>query len=244
MKQRLIAIAYWTIAVFITAIVLCIFEEFSFIKAVLLGILLLPAALIVKFTFPSIIEKPTIRRILDLCLLAATVCIIGGVLFLVGGAIVSNELYVEQGIYLYHYVPVPGSPLFPIIVILFAVLFCIGDWFLTRYMRRNMPQEPVSLTFISDRRPVTILQSDILYVESNDDETWVHSTDGQSYRNKTPISQWEKLLGMDFLRIHRSFLVARAHIGTVKADTLVLDNGDELPVSRKYRSACQRYNRD
>ena len=98
-----------------------------------------------------------------------------------------------------------------------------------------MGSEPVSITFNSDRRPVTLLLSEILYVESNDDETWVHSIDGQKYRNITPISQWENLLGIDFVRIHRSFLVARAHIECVKSGCLTIDSGIELPISRKYQ---------
>ena len=82
---------------------------------------------------------------------------------------------------------------------------------------------------------MTLLQADILYVESNDTEVWIHAADGQKYRNKTPISQWENMLGIEFVRIHRSFLVSRAHILRADADTLTLTNQQTLPISKKYQ---------
>ncbi|MBQ1647157.1 MAG: LytTR family transcriptional regulator, partial [Bacteroidales bacterium] len=68
----------------------------------------------------------------------------------------------------------------------------------------------------------------------NDDEVWVHATEGRSYRNKTGISQWEALLGPGFLRIHRAYLVNRAFITEYTAETVTLAD-TTLPVSRKYR---------
>lgn len=240
MRQRTVIIAYWTLVVLLTATVLCFLEypSFSFIESLLLGILLLPAALIIKYTIPSILQQHTIRKAIDICLLTGTVYVIGALLFIIGSAMVSHEYEMYRGV-AYSAVPVPVNPAFPLIIVSAAGLFCAGDWFLVSYLRRKMPQEPVSITFTSDRRPVTILQSEILYIESNDDETWVHATDGQKYRNKTPISQWENLLGIDFQRIHRSFLVARTHIGTAGYDTVTLDSGLELPVSRKYRGCIR-----
>ena len=83
---------------------------------------------------------------------------------------------------------------------------------------------------------MTLLQADILYVESNDTEVWIHAADGQKYRNKTPISQWENMLGIDFVRIHRSFLVSRAQIINTQADTVTLKNQETLPISKKYQN--------
>lgn len=235
-KQRLIISAYWTLTVILTATVLkCIY--FTFAESLLVGILLLPTGLIVKFTFPKILEQPPRRKILDLCLLAVTVCIIACLLFVIGFAMVSDGHYFQEDSYTgVSTLPIPDGIAFPALLTVTAILFSIGDWYLVGFLSRKMPQEPVSITFTSDRKPVKLLQSDILYVESNDDETWVHTIDGRKFRNKTPISQWENLLGMDFIRIHRAFVVAKAHILSVKSDALTLDTKQELPVSRKYRS--------
>ncbi|MCQ2110240.1 MAG: LytTR family transcriptional regulator [Bacteroidaceae bacterium] len=239
MKQRLIISAYWTLTVILTATVLsCLY--FTFAESLLIGILLLPAGLIVKFTFPRILELPPRRKIADLFLLAVTVCIVACLLLVIGFAMVSDGHYFQEDSYTgVSTLPIPDGIAFPALLTVTAILFSIGDWYLVGFLSRKMPQEPVSITFTSDRKPVTLLQSDILYVESNDDETWVHTIDGRKFRNKTPISQWENLLGMDFMRIHRAFVVAKAHILSVKSDALTLDTKQELPVSRKYRSTIK-----
>lgn len=243
MRRRLIISAYWTLTVLLTAIVLnCIC--FTFFEALLVSILLLPAGLIIKFTFPRILEQSTKRRIIDLFLLASTVCIIACLLLIVGYAMIYGKQDYQDTYNFIQPLPIPNGPIFPVTLTISAILFSVGDWFLVRYLTRRIPKEPVSITFTSDRKPVRLLQSEILYVESNDDETWVHTIDNMKYRNKTPISQWENLLGMDFIRIHRAFVVARAHIMTVKTDALTLDTQQELPVSRKYRGTITVGKRD
>jgi DNA-binding LytR/AlgR family response regulator len=81
---------------------------------------------------------------------------------------------------------------------------------------------------------VTLLTEQILYVESNDAETWVHTLDGERYRNKTNISQWEQILEDDFLRTHRSFLVNINQVTKMETDSIQLGE-TSIPVSRKYK---------
>ena len=73
-------------------------------------------------------------------------------------------------------------------------------------------------------------------MESRDSEVWITARDGRQYRNKTGISQWENLLGPDFLRIHRSFLVQIADAVLTTPD-IVSIGGKSLPVSRKYKDS-------
>lgn len=61
---------------------------------------------------------------------------------------------------------------------------------------------------------------------------------GEAYRNRTGIGQWENLLGDDFLRIHRSYLV-NASLATLHSPDTVTIADAELPVSRKYREEVQ-----
>jgi DNA-binding LytR/AlgR family response regulator len=83
---------------------------------------------------------------------------------------------------------------------------------------------------------VSLRPEEILYVESNDDATLVVTTDGRRFKNYTPISQWEALLGTGFLRIHRSYLVNKAAVTRVDVDLLYLGEL-QLPISRKYKDA-------
>ena len=100
--------------------------------------------------------------------------------------------------------------------------------------------EDRSVTFFSDRKSVTLRRSEIAYIESNDTEVRVVSASGESYRNKTGISQWEHLLGSDFLRIHRSYLI-NLSVSTLASPDTVNVGGVLLPVSRKYKDAVRRY---
>lgn len=78
--------------------------------------------------------------------------------------------------------------------------------------------------------------SEILYVESLDTEVWVCATDNRKFRNKTGITQWENLLGEDFVRVHRSFVVKKDAIASVESELVKLQDGKEIPVFRKYRN--------
>ena len=62
--------------------------------------------------------------------------------------------------------------------------------------------------------------------------------DGNSYRNKTGITQWENLLGEGFLRIHRSYLVNR-DLASAETPDSVSVGSVSLPVSRKYKERVQ-----
>ena len=66
----------------------------------------------------------------------------------------------------------------------------------------------------------------------------LRSRDGQHYRNRNGIQQWENLLAPAFLRIHRSFLVQSAD-AVLTATDLVTIGGQALPVSRKYKDSVK-----
>lgn len=84
------------------------------------------------------------------------------------------------------------------------------------------------------RKKVTLLPSEIVYVESCDTEVIVHASDGRALHNRTSISQWEALLGPGFIRIHRAFLVNCNHVESYSQDTVKVGE-ESLPVSRKYQ---------
>ena len=103
---------------------------------------------------------------------------------------------------------------------------------------RSLAFPDSAITFFSGYRKVSLYRDDILYIESRDSEVWVVAKDGQSYRNRNGISQWENLLGEGFLRIHRAFLVNVSHATLSTPDTVLVD-GKELPVSRKNKETVK-----
>jgi hypothetical protein len=117
---------------------------------------------------------------------------------------------------------------------LILTVLSIGDYYWAKWLSRRFKDKGRSITFFSDRKSVTLPLAGIAYVESNDTEVRVVTVSGESYRNKTGIGQWENLLGDDFLRIHRSYLVNLNAATLTSPDTVSV--GDvQLPVSRKYK---------
>ena len=233
MKQKLLITAYWILMILLTALMLCSLD-YTFMESCLLATLLLPGGIVIKFMLPKILLHPLKTRIRDLVLLFITALIIEILLIIIGHGILfslKHPYYYEP-----YFEPMVNNMIVnPIFLTLLLILFSGGDYLLDDYLSKHLKQAPKTITFTSDRKPVTLLQADILYVESNDTEVWIHAADGQKYRNKTPISQWENMLGVEFVRIHRSFLVARAHILKSDPDSVTLDNQETLPISKKYQ---------
>ena len=113
-------------------------------------------------------------------------------------------------------------------------VFSIGDYFWAKWISKRLKAKGRTITFYSERKSVTLPLTEIAYVESNDTEVRIVTLSGESYRNRTGIGQWENLLGEEFLRIHRSYLVNVNSTSLISPD-LVSAAGRELPVSRKYK---------
>lgn len=234
MKQKAIILSYWILMILLTALMLCSLS-YTFLESCLLTTLLLPGGIIIKFMLPKILLQPVKARIRDLVLLFITALIIEILLIFIGHGILFSMKHP------YYYEPifepiVNNMIVNPVFLTLLLILFSGGDYLLDDYLSKHLKQAPKTITFTSDRKPVTLIQADIIYVESNDTEVWIHAADGQKYRNKTPISQWENMLGTDYVRIHRSFLVSRAQIMNAQADTVTLKNQETLPISKKYQN--------
>ena len=86
MKQRVIIIAYWALMVLLTAFMLCSLS-YSFYESCLIGSLLLPGGIVIKFMLPKILVQPQKTRIRNLLLLMLTALIIEILLIFVGHGI-------------------------------------------------------------------------------------------------------------------------------------------------------------
>lgn len=57
---------------------------------------------------------------------------------------------------------------------------------------------------------------------------------------KMPISEIERMLGDDFARCHRSYLVGLKHIARLSKTEVILDNGKTLPLSRSAAASVHK----
>lgn len=88
----------------------------------------------------------------------------------------------------------------------------------------------------SDYKMIKIACEDIIYIEALDDYAKIN-TDTQSYLTLLSMKAiMEKLPPAHFLRIHRSYIVARAQIAFTQFRKIGMVNGMELPVGDTYRN--------
>lgn len=225
-RTILITFSYWIMAVMVIAMIL-LSLGYPFALGLLMGSLFLPGTFLVKFLLPKALKEEGNRRILSSVFLFMGVAVLEFLL------IVSVHIWISD----HPYPSIAGVLVNPMFVAVVITLLCLGDWFLSKYLSSILPEDK-TISFISDRHKVSLQPSEILYVESNDREVSVYATDGRIYRNKTGISQWENILGDDFIRIHRSYVVNRASIKSIDKDFICIGE-IELPISRKYYKAVQ-----
>ena len=230
MKHILVIVLYWIAAILLTAF-LVVSLDYTFWQGLMIGIMFLPCAMALSFFLPKVAREPAKERIkhsiyiiFGVMALALFLLIVSHMLF---SYIKDEPIYkISQDI-----APILGNPVFLAIIL---TVFAYGEFRLEKWLAGKKKHHPVSFT--SDYRKVTVNAEDILYVESRDSEVWIYTRDGKSYRNKTGISQWENLLGPDFIRIHRSFLVNGKEVVQATPETVTV-GGAQLPISRKYKES-------
>lgn len=229
MKKGIIIVLYWLAAIFLTAVLLTSLD-YDFGVAILMSLSFLPASLALCFFLPMTERgKDRKKRILDTIYIILGVMMMTFLLIYVWQLVFITLIYQEE----YSKWSLPAMLGNPVFVAAILAILAYGNYLLVKWLDREYPTErPV--TFTSDYKKVSLKKEDILYVESRDSEVWIHARDGQSYRNKTGIGQWENMLGDGFLRVHRSFLVNISD-AALTAPEIVSVGGQEIPVSRKYK---------
>lgn len=225
-KTILITFSYWMLAVIMIAIIL-LSLGYPFALGLLMGSLFLPGTFLVKYLLPKIFKEKSKKKTANTVFLFIAVAVLEFLLIISVHIWISDQAYPS----------IAGVLVNPMFVAVVITLLCLGDWFMSKYLSSILPEDK-TITFISDRHKVSILPSEILYIESNDREVTIYATENRTYRNKTGISQWESILGDDFIRIHRSYIVNREAITSIDKDFICIGE-IELPISRKYYKAVQ-----
>lgn len=92
-----------------------------------------------------------------------------------------------------------------------------------------------TISILTDRKRCTIPIANILYVMMKKQDAYVHLFDGSVLKTRITITEFQELLGDDFIRIHRGCLVAARAIHSVKG-LITLCNGETLEYTSQYRS--------
>lgn len=229
MKKIIIIIGYWLAAMLLTAFLL-MGLDYDLGQAAIMSLSFLPAAMALSFFLP-LVERTSKgkKRILD------TIYIILGVMLMTFLLIFLWQWLIvavieKKGWSGWSIPAMLGNPVFVAAVL---AILAYGYYLLAKWLEKKYPSER-TITFTSDYKKVSLKKEDILYVESHDSEVWIITRDGQHYRNRNGISQWENLLGPAFLRVHRSYLVSIAD-ATLASPDVVTIGAQSIPVSRKYK---------
>lgn len=226
MKQFL-PVVWWLTATLVIAFVL-VGLGYLFADALLLGVLFLPGMLTARYFVPQLSFENRRQGILDTVYLALAILGIEYLSLMLGHAVVLGAG--EGGM--------PGLLLNPPFILLVLMALIAPEIALEKHLERRCPYAR-SISFVSDRRKITLDPAEISYVESNDSEVWIHTAGNVAYRTKTRISQWETQLDSRFLRIHHSFIVNTARIDRC-CPAHVEIGGMTIEISRKYREAARR----
>ena len=229
--KLLLRIAYWLAALALLAAILGSLG-YTLDQALLIGLIFSPCALLLEILMPKA-PKPMDKIYLALAVLASVILLIIVLHYYAWSRIDPRNAYLSVK-------EVPPMLINPVFLALILTTLSYGDYFWAKWLDKRFKAQERSITFFSDRKSVSLRRSEIAYIESNDTEVGIVTASGESYRNKTGISQWEHLLGSDFLRIHRSYLI-NLSVSTLASPDTVNVGGVLLPVSRKYKDAVRRF---
>lgn len=217
-------IVYWaSVVLLLSGVFMSTTENYS--SSLLLSVAILPGVIFAKFFISDISFTNKWRGIYHLICLAMIVLLVEYL----------SILFVD--VYLVNYVLGKNSDIIfnPFFIWLLTVAFLSLEKLLENKIE-SVPEADKSrfIEFTSDRKKVSLEIESIIYIESKDDEVWVRTITDTSYRTKMNISNWEMALDSRFIRIHRSYLVNKAHISKITPTKLWICD-KSLEISRKYR---------
>ena len=116
------------------------------------------------------------------------------------------------------------------------------QWLRMNDLLRASESPDRQLLLKSEYKNVTVSVDAILYIESMDNYVKVHLADGTSVLSKIPLRAVEEELPQgEFIRIHRSFVVARRRIAGFSCSEVTLTpKGKVLPIGKKYLDEVSR----
>ena len=226
MKQNLPAL-WWLVSTLLIALGFGAMG-YAYDQAILLALLFLPGLLALRYFVPQLTPGKRPKEVLNAVYLLAAVVVIEYLALIFGHRVAFDTLPDT----------LPGPVFHPLFILLLIAGFIVPERLIARYLEHRQPYDD-TLTFISERRRITLDPGEILYVESNDDEVWIHTATGEAYRTKTRISQWEAQLDRRFLRVHRSWIVNTERIDEYRPPRLRIGT-TEIEISRKYKETVKR----
>ena len=232
MKQlKLIFPFVWYSAaiVIITGTLMCI--DYSLGEASAIAVIFLPGILIARYATPQLSFADRWQGCCN------TIFLWAGILAIEYFLIMLANYYILNPVTMVHHYQLPSLITNPLFILFVVAAFSITGLLIEREIERREPYDS-SVSFTSERRTIKLDPADILYIESNDTEVFVCTADGDSFRTRTRIGQWENILDKRFLRIHRSYIINTHRIDSFDG-TRVRIQHRTIELSRKYKESVR-----
>lgn len=113
-------------------------------------------------------------------------------------------------------------------------LFAVLDRYVTKC--QTSPQ----LLLPCEEGTVRVAEDTILYCEAMGKNTHLHLSDGRMLVCTVGISKLAKELSSDLVPCHRSYLIHLRYIQSISKTAVIMDNGQELPLSRRLYGSVNR----
>ncbi|MNE71618.1 LytTr DNA-binding domain protein [compost metagenome] len=92
----------------------------------------------------------------------------------------------------------------------------------------------------ADHGIVKVFLSEISYIEGLDNYLKINQQNNKSVVVRmTMKALMEKLNPKEFLRVHKSYIVPIAKVGTIQHKTIILIDGHEIPIGKNYEEAVK-----
>lgn len=216
------AIFFWgaTIILLTFAISLCGHE---FTQSFALAVALLPAIIAMKYSLQNVSFDDKLEGARNLIFATTGSLLLGWLLIVI--------TYYNFGFFQEADIEKPIAS--PLLIATFTIIPAIVAWRIDYYMESHHSYND-NITFVSDRRNITLDSSTIRFIESNDTEVYIHTSGDESYRTHTRISHWKALLDRRFVRVHRSYIVNINQIKSYDSQRITIADRT-IEISRKYR---------
>ena len=111
-----------------------------------------------------------------------------------------------------------------------------------KQMRNNSSAEDDFIFVRADNQSVKVMFNSILYVEAMSEYIKIHFKEGKAVMTFMSVKLMsESLPANQFMRIHRSYIIALDSIASVRRGEVELTDGTVLPISASYKDDLQKF---
>ncbi len=198
----------------------------TFWEAWLVSLLFIPAALLIKFSWPKIKTLPKTKKILRLFYVAVASLYI---------------CYLAITLAYWYFLELRGGQMEQVFLNPVLVWIILGFFagIESYFFPIHDPISKKSITIFSNRKNTTLLIDDIVFIESRNEFTLVRLANDQEIINKITISNWVDKLP-NFIRTHRSFLINPSS-AILKGNEIIISSKWHIPISRSYKAEVYNY---